>query len=206
LLVCILVGYFVDHYNPPGLPLPSMVTLFSPECYIFGCSAAVTVILLFYIAWKQFSFFRNTKALPPIRTMPVTVLTVISPVFCVLSGLFFAGGSFLTIRDDKDVHHVLLIALFVALDCFIGSSDAVFYHVKTVRLEKWVIAYDIAVLLLQVPYMVFWAKAFNREPLAVHVATSACGWLGTGLTFGKFAIVGWQTSRSRSWGSKGRKN
>jgi hypothetical protein len=54
--------------------------------------------------------------------------------------------------------------------------------------------------------MVFWPKAFSRDSLAVQIAISACGWIGTGLTFGKFAIVGWQTARSKSWGSKGRRN
>jgi hypothetical protein len=42
--------------------------------------------------------------------------------------------------------------MFIVFDCFTGSSDAMFDHVETVRLAKQLTAYDIAAIVLQVPY------------------------------------------------------
>jgi hypothetical protein len=204
--ICLAYGYYEGRFKPPGFPCPSNATLSRVERHIFGSFAVGVVVLLIFVAWKQFLFFRLPATLPRKKEFTLTVLMWAAPITCFLSGLIYGAFAFWNLRDGEVVHRILTTWLFLILDSHFALSDAVFSYVKTLRSIKWGLVYDGILVLPQIPYLIWWTHGFRTRSLTAQLTVSISGYIATALAFGKFAIIGWQTRASRIEKKKGKGN
>jgi uncharacterized membrane protein len=180
----------IVYYNWTGgtyYPIPYFIVGHRSGPYLFGPSAVIVVISLFFVAWSTFRFLRKSTHI--LRKTQLEKLSVygasgIGFISCAL----YAAMALFQVQGTAGMKWGLHIATLASVTLFSTTVTAVLAHGKRITPTWLVWAYDIMVLVLEIIYGIL---AFSLSKITDALTLfCALGYVTIALAFARFPLLG----------------